>query len=76
MAAGEMLANGRGGPPDVPRAIAFFHGAANAGHAGAYFALGILRADNPAEARQALRHAAAIGHPEARLMLERLPADA
>jgi len=75
--AGEMLANGRGGPRDPGTARALFTRAAAAGHAGALFALGVLAGggygehEDHAAAMAFFRRAAEQGHPTAQLMLGR-----
>jgi TPR repeat protein len=46
VAAGEMLFNGRGGPPDKETAMALFRRAASADHAGGLFALKVLGDDS------------------------------
>jgi TPR repeat protein len=69
-AAGEMLVNGRGGPADLPQGVALLRQAAQDGHAGANYALGVLFSD-----RDALHRAADAGHAGARVRLEqRVPA--
>ena len=47
VAAGEMLINGRGGPPDKDVAMALFVRAAAAGHPGALLALELLSDPKP-----------------------------
>ena len=58
-AAAEMLANGRGGPPEPELARALFTFAAKRDHAGATFALGVLSNDPNSPHFQ---RAAALGH--------------
>jgi uncharacterized protein len=66
-AAGEMLVNGRGGPADLPHGVALLRQAAQDGHAGANYALGVLLSET-----DALHRAADAGHPGARIRLEEL----
>ena len=71
------MTNGRGGPRDLPTALELFTKAANKGHSGAMFALGVLHGgdhDLPTDRLAALRWfraAAEMGHGPAQLMLGR-----
>ncbi len=76
-----MQLHGRGGPADIPGALALFEDAASCGHLGAIFATGVLHAGaagvpaDPALSQARLRDAAARGHAPAQLQLARFLAE-
>jgi uncharacterized protein len=69
VAAGEMLLNGRGGPPDPDLARDLFEYAADRDHPGAIFAMGVIEQNDRESAMSHFRRAAALGHAKAKLMV-------
>ena len=74
VAAGEMLVNGRGGATDPGLAAALFRHAARHDHPGAVYALGVLAGTNAGEAMAWFQRAAALGHPAARVLMDKAAA--